>query len=328
MKKIALLVALLLPIYSQAFAAVRLDNESSTVGYINAIDCVGSGIDCTKSGITGTLTVNGGGAPTDATYLTQTANSTLSAEQALSSLESGIMRVNSGDGVVTSLVDSAGIAANVSDETGSGLLVFATSPSIVTPAVSGTPAVAGALGYNTTQKMQTTYGGATTVVAPIHGTIAAGIGTETHTNDAATDKDFASAYTFPANAIYTNKVYRVTFFVETVTGVSSVTLTNYLKIGSTKVYTSGTVDLANSVTRSVAYSFLIIGKAAAGAAADVSTSVVSMQNFTSTTIPNTVNQPVALATNGTLTINLGITYSGTGSTETIEQQGFLIEELN
>jgi hypothetical protein len=72
----------------------------------------------------------GGGAPGDATYITQTANGTLSAEQALSSLSTGIMRVATTTGVITSLTDSAGIAANISDETGSGVMVFATSPSV------------------------------------------------------------------------------------------------------------------------------------------------------------------------------------------------------
>lgn len=88
-------------------------------------DCVGGG--------------GGGGAPTDATYITQTANGSLSAEQALASLSTGIMRVATTTGVITSLTDSSGIAANISDETGSGALVFATSPTLVTPAL-GTPA--------------------------------------------------------------------------------------------------------------------------------------------------------------------------------------------
>jgi hypothetical protein len=45
----------------------------------------------------------GGGAPADATYITQTANGTLSNEQALSSLSSGLMFVTTGTGVVTSV---------------------------------------------------------------------------------------------------------------------------------------------------------------------------------------------------------------------------------
>jgi hypothetical protein len=79
----------------------------------------------------------GSGAPTDATYLTQTANASLSAEQALGALSTGILRVATTTGVVTSLTDSAGIAANLSDETGTGAIVFGTSPTITTPTISG-----------------------------------------------------------------------------------------------------------------------------------------------------------------------------------------------
>jgi hypothetical protein len=43
------------------------------------------------------------------------------------------MRVATATGAITSLTTSAGIAANISDETGSGLLVFGTSPNITTP---------------------------------------------------------------------------------------------------------------------------------------------------------------------------------------------------
>lgn len=47
------------------------------------------------------------GAPTDATYITQTTNGTLSAEQALSSLSTGLMKVANGTGVITSITDSS-----------------------------------------------------------------------------------------------------------------------------------------------------------------------------------------------------------------------------
>lgn len=66
----------------------------------------------------------GAGAPTGATYITQTADGTLTAEQALSSLSTGIMRVATTTGVVTSLTDSAGVRANLSDEVGTGPAMF------------------------------------------------------------------------------------------------------------------------------------------------------------------------------------------------------------
>lgn len=87
---------------------------------------------CTAAPNTWTA-IASGGAPDSATYITQTPNATLTNEQALSALASGIMRVATATGAVTALTNSAGIAANISDETGSGLLVFGTSPNITTP---------------------------------------------------------------------------------------------------------------------------------------------------------------------------------------------------
>lgn len=98
---------------------------------------------------------SGDGAPTDATYITQTADGDLDNEQALSSLSTGIMRVATTTGVITSITDSSGIAANISDETGSGALVFANSPSFTTPnigtatgSISGNAGTATALAAN------------------------------------------------------------------------------------------------------------------------------------------------------------------------------------
>lgn len=88
---------------------------------------------CTNTGYKNLLTT-ASGAPIDATYITQTANSSLSNEQALSTLSTGIMRVATTTGVITSLTDSAGIFANISDETGgTGVLVGSISPNLVTP---------------------------------------------------------------------------------------------------------------------------------------------------------------------------------------------------
>ena len=66
------------------------------------------------------------GAPSDATYITQTADSTLTAEQALGLLSTGLMQVTTTTGAVTSVTTSAGVAALLSDETGSGAVQFAT----------------------------------------------------------------------------------------------------------------------------------------------------------------------------------------------------------
>lgn len=65
----------------------------------------GTGITLTDSGAGGALTIaasGGSGAPTTATYITQTADATLSAEQALSALATGPVKVTTGTGVLTS----------------------------------------------------------------------------------------------------------------------------------------------------------------------------------------------------------------------------------
>jgi len=57
----------------------------------------------------------GGGAPTDATYLTQTANGDLSAEQALGALSTGIMKVTTTTGVVSSVAAPSGAIVGDTD---------------------------------------------------------------------------------------------------------------------------------------------------------------------------------------------------------------------
>ena len=86
------------------------------------------------------------GATADATYITQVSESGLSAEQSLAALASGIVRVATTTGVLTSLTTSAGIAANLSDETGSssGVLVFNNGPALTAPKIAST--VVGSLG--------------------------------------------------------------------------------------------------------------------------------------------------------------------------------------
>ena len=110
---------------------MNLDDTANTIVFssstgANAVNLTGFALtvdSCTGCGAAG--------APSDATYITQTANGSLSAEQALAALSSGIMRVATTTGVITSLTDSAGIFANISDETGgSGVLVGSASPNL------------------------------------------------------------------------------------------------------------------------------------------------------------------------------------------------------
>ena len=194
--------------------------------------------------------------------------------------------------------------------------------------ITGTPDAAGDVGYDTTQKMTTVYGGATGAVSPVHATLVSSVGTETFTNSTTNDQPFTTIYTFPANSIFTNKVYLLVANVEFVTGVSTATVTLFVQLGGADAYrAAATTDLTNSVTRSAAFSFVISGKAAAGAAANVTTMPLT-SNIGGAAAFNGTNQPVAFATNGTLALTFGIDYGATGSTETIELQSWQLWELN
>lgn len=151
----------------------------------------------------------GASAPDDATYITQTANGTLSAEQALSSLSTGIMRVATTTGVITSLTDSSGIAANLSDETGSGALVFGTAPVVTLAANSTIPSganptidAAGEIGIDTsaTTGSAIRFYGDATYTLPAYQRTALVLDTPT----SASDYEIGS---FPAN--FTIKAIRV-----------------------------------------------------------------------------------------------------------------------
>ena len=84
---------------------VMVRDENVPQGTVRAVtvNCVGAGVTCTQSGTTWTVTVagGGGGAPTSATYITQTPDATLTNEQALSALATGIVVNTTATGVLT-----------------------------------------------------------------------------------------------------------------------------------------------------------------------------------------------------------------------------------
>lgn len=199
------------------------------------------------------------------------------------------------------------------------------TPTIDEAVISGTPDAEGELGRDTTQLALNDFNNG--MLGVRSRVIAAGVGAQTFINDVATDQDFTSIFTFPANTIFASKAYRVSIIIENISGTSSATLGCYLKLGATKVYTSIAVNAGDGLTRSGTFVLTIIGREAPGAAANVTTANINPRLADSNTM-NTTNQPVALATNGTLAVTPGVVWSGTGSTESCELQGWIIEELN
>lgn len=89
----------------------KVSDNDTTAGYLNGKLIAGTGISFTENNNGGneTLTITATAstpAPTDATYITQTPNGTLSAEQALSVLDTGILKNTTTTGVLS--IASAG----------------------------------------------------------------------------------------------------------------------------------------------------------------------------------------------------------------------------
>lgn len=124
--------ALLLTLLTQA--PLNLNGEP-----LVAIKCDG-GIVCSRKGntafVVGTTSGGSGGAPTDATYLTQTPNASLSAEQALSALGTGLLTNTTGTGVVSTYAGSScGANQYATNTSASGVL---TCNQVATNQLSGT----------------------------------------------------------------------------------------------------------------------------------------------------------------------------------------------
>ena len=207
---------------------------------------------------------------------------------------------------------------------------FTSATSLIVPASAGyAPTADGSLGYDTTQDAWSV-GGAGGVNGKLLRVLSVSRPGGALTNSTAADQDFASIYTIPANLLIANKALRITLTFSCATGTSSVTWGYYMKLGSTKVYTMGSAfNAADGNTRAITIIYQLVGTAAAGASVAVEASGVFGINALANAGGNSIAQPVAgLATNGQLTIVPGMTFSGTGSTETATLLSAVVEELN
>lgn len=140
MKKLILTLALIfypLLAFADAPTTIIAVSDDTTTVYTTQIGFVGA--DVSKSGSKAIVTIPPGNAPTDATYITQTPNGTLTAEQALSGLTTGLMKVTNGTGVITTAVSGTDVKTiNSTSLLGSGnITLVATESDPVVKALIG-----------------------------------------------------------------------------------------------------------------------------------------------------------------------------------------------
>lgn len=234
------------------------------------------------------------------------------------------------DSVATGDMTKAVYDASLVAEQLAGLTASQTlsNKTLTKPVISGTPSSAGQIGRNTGQLMLSYYDNG--MLGIVSRTIAVGVPAESVLNTAAADIDFTSIFVIPANYLVANKVLRITIGWQQISGISSVTLIPYLKLGSTKVFAAGVArNYADSITRSAVGTYYIHGTAAAGASVNVETCALTLgMALDGNSGMNSVAQPVALATNASLSVVPGVTWSSSGSTDTLTLRTYLVEEVN
>jgi hypothetical protein len=136
-------------------------------------------------------------------------------------------------------------------------------------------------------------------------------------------------FSIPANFITSNRVLRVTVHWTMTTGSAAPTLSYRLRLGGTVVAEiTGIAPSNNMASRQGVVVFLIQGTAAPGASANVLTTL-QQGNFNATGQTSGTAQPVALATNGALALDLGTSWATAGTgTNTIALTQLVVEALN
>lgn len=107
---------------------VVVQDEGTPQGRARTLNCTGAGVACSVLAGVATVDVSGGGggAPTTATYITQTADATLSNEQALGALGTGILKSTTTTGVL-SIAVAADIPTPVASSTVANGIASATT---------------------------------------------------------------------------------------------------------------------------------------------------------------------------------------------------------
>ncbi len=136
---------------------------------------------------------------------------------------------------------------------------------------------------------------------------------------------FSTVYTIPSGTLITGKVYRVNIgFMNTSTAVVPTTLVK-VKLGAATIYSSTTAALTAGTT-AYAISGLIMGSAAAGAAAAVYSNLINTSSATN--LKNSTAQPVNCATNGDLVLTVTAIFGAATTGNTMTLQTLAVEPLN
>lgn len=218
----------------------------------------------------------------------------------------------------------------ISDETGgAGVVVGNSSPALTTPAITGTPSVAGALGYVSGNGTTTQYSGLTATVGSFPRVLSVSRPNETKSNGTTNDQDYTSIYQIPANVLIAQKVIRVTLLFSVTTDGAASSQLYYLKLGATKVcaQTAAATPVNNITTRGFLHEFLIFGTAAAGASTSVDCAFVNPA-VNNSALWSSSATTAAIATNGTLNIVPGIAFGTNTSGESSILLDAMVQELN
>jgi len=211
---------------------------------------------------------------------------------------------------------------------------FTAAPVLGIPGTTpGTLGFAGATSGTTTVQSNATAAGTTTLntatgTSPV--TLSAKLGSSDTVNCTNAETDFTTTYTLAASFLTANRVVRVTWLGRESSSATPNNVGFNLKIGTTNVYSAATVTPGVSLSNvPLGITFYIQGTAAAGASVNVFTNPVGPPTAVSSPFSkSSINQPVALATNGTLTITPGWACNGNTAGNSATTDQLIVEALN
>lgn len=142
------------------------------------------------------------------------------------------------------------------------------------------------------------------------------------------ETNFALNWSMPANFLFTNKGIQVCAVLQETTSGTAPTLTIRFKAGATNLVVAPAISPGNNLaSRGLSFCYILQGTAAAGASVNTESGYVGVVPVNASGYTNNVAQPVALATNGALTIQISAQWSAATSGNTIRLQQFYVMEM-